>query len=225
MDKPQKPYHSLLRQGSATYVDKRSKFIAAAASVYSEEEAAAFLEEQRTQYKDANHHVYAYRLGPAASRPNLLERFSDDGEPSGTAGMPALDVLRGRQLENAIIVVTRYFGGTLLGTGGLVHAYGHSAGQAVEAAVPIKKIPCQKISVTVSYPASGKVQYEALQANGVIVDIVYREDVTFVMVWEADALDGFIKKASDLTSGHIEVQFLEDLFGTSHAGKAVFFER
>ncbi len=106
--------------------EKKSRFIAACRPLTDESEANAFVNGIRQQYPDATHHVYAWILGGD----NILQRFSDDGEPQGTAGLPVLDVLRKQNIDQAGIVVTRYFGGTLLGTGGLVHAYGRSAAMA-----------------------------------------------------------------------------------------------
>ena len=113
-------YHTVYRGGSGEIVEKKSRFIAEVFPVTSEEEAMQYLEEARKRYWDARHHCWAYVLGRNPS----AERMSDDGEPAGTAGKPILEVIRGRQITDVLVIVTRYFGGTLLGTGGLVKAYG-----------------------------------------------------------------------------------------------------
>ena len=114
---------TILAQAEAEIVEKKSRFIATVRPVKTEEEAKAFIEEMKKKYWNATHNVFAYQIGER----NELQRFSDDGEPQGTAGMPVLSVLKGEDIKDTAIVVTRYFGGTLLGTGGLVRAYGHSA--------------------------------------------------------------------------------------------------
>ena len=117
---------------SAELIEKKSKFIATLLKVSSEEQAIEFIEKIRKKYRDAKHNVFAYRIA------NTLERYSDDGEPSGTAGVPILDILRGEKLENVLVVVTRYFGEILLGTGGLVRAYSTVTKQAIADAVKIE---------------------------------------------------------------------------------------
>ena len=119
-------YRSLLEYGEATYEDRKSVFYGFASPVSTEEEALAFIKSIKSKYPDARHHVYAYVL-----RENHIARYSDDREPQGTAGMPTLDVIRKQSLENCAVVVVRYFGGILLGTGGLVKAYGTAAKEAV----------------------------------------------------------------------------------------------
>ena len=125
-----KKYKTILTQAEAEIVEKKSRFIATVRPVKTEEEAKAFIEEMKKKYWNATHNVFAYQIGER----NELQRFSDDGEPQGTAGMPVLSVLKGEDIKDTAIVVTRYFGGTLLGTGGLVRAYGHSAKEGLLAA-------------------------------------------------------------------------------------------
>ena len=123
-------YQTILRPGIAEFSEKKSRFISEARPVANEAEARAFLEEIRKKYWDATHNVWAYQLGDH----HEITRYSDDGEPAGTAGQPVLNVLKGEGLRNVAVVVTRYFGGTLLGAGGLVRAYGRAARACVEAA-------------------------------------------------------------------------------------------
>ena len=118
-----KKYKTILEEAEEEIVEKKSRFIATVRPVKTEDEARAFIEEMKKKYWDARHNVFAYQIGER----NELQRFSDDGEPQGTAGMPVLNVLKGEDVKDTAVVVTRYFGGTLLGTGGLVRAYGKAA--------------------------------------------------------------------------------------------------
>lgn len=125
-----KKYKTIVRVAEAELTEKKSRFLAKVMPIETEEQARAFVEKIKKQYWDASHHVFAYRLG----REGALQRFSDDGEPQGTAGRPVLGVLEKEEVCNAIVVVVRYFGGTLLGTGGLVRAYGKAAKAGIDAA-------------------------------------------------------------------------------------------
>lgn len=146
-------YTTIAKEASAEIIEKRSRFIATVKPVSTEEEALAFLNKLRQKYWDATHNVYAYII-----EDNQLARYSDDGEPGGTAGMPVLDILRKEGLSNLIVVVTRYFGGTLLGTGGLVHAYSKSAKAGVEAAGLLDMILCKELTLTCEYTLWGSLQ-------------------------------------------------------------------
>lgn len=148
-------YKTVYTGVSAEITEKKSRFIASYAHVESEEEALAFVETVRKKYWDARHNCYAYCIG----KKQELKRCSDDGEPSQTAGKPMLDVLTGAQLCDTAVVVTRYFGGTLLGTGGLVRAYTAAARAGLEASVVIEKIPAVRFRVTVSYHQVGTLLY------------------------------------------------------------------
>ncbi len=140
------PYVTLQREASASLEVKKSEFIGYAAHVTTEEEARAFIGKIRKKHADARHNVYAYLLSE-----NNLMRYSDDGEPQGTAGLPVLDILRKGGLTDAVIVVTRYFGGVLLGTGGLVRAYSEAAKMAVTAAGRAAFVPYAECLLTMSY--------------------------------------------------------------------------
>lgn len=141
------PYNRLARPASIEFVEQRSRFIALGQPVEDEPEAIAFLASVRKQYPDARHHVYAYAL----SRDQFLQRYSDDGEPAGTAGVPVLNILQRNGLSQTILVVVRYFGGILLGTGGLTRAYGRSAALCVREAGIEQMLPCLRYRVTLPY--------------------------------------------------------------------------
>ncbi len=138
-------FFTIEKEVETEIIEKKSKFIAKIVNVCSEEEANEKLEEIRKMHKDARHNVFAYRLAAG------IERFSDDGEPSGTAGVPILGILRGEKLENVLVVVTRYFGGILLGTGGLVRAYSSVVKEAILASKKISMKLCCEYEIVVDY--------------------------------------------------------------------------
>jgi len=153
-------YKTVQQEAEIELVEKKSRFIAKVRPVQKEQEALAFIQEIKSKHYNATHNVYAYVL-----RENHLQRYTDDGEPSGTAGIPVLDCIRKQELTDVAVVVTRYFGGTLLGTGGLVRAYGGAASQGIRAAVPIVCRLCDIYTVSCSYDLYGKVEYALNQAG------------------------------------------------------------
>ena len=148
-------YLTIKTPGAGEVDEKKSRFIAQACHAESAEEAAQFLAATRRENFNARHNCYAYIIGGVAAN----ERFSDDGEPSGTAGKPILEVLRGAAITNSMIIVTRYFGGTLLGTGGLVRAYTAAAKAALERAAIVRMCLCDVLTITVEYPQLDRVLY------------------------------------------------------------------
>lgn len=165
-------YRTVVGDGSGEYVEKRSKFIANAYHVESEEEALAIIEETRKKYWDARHCVYAYVI-----KNNNIARFSDDGEPSKSAGAPIMDILSREGLYDCLITVVRYFGGVLLGVGGLVRAYSVSAKSAIEDAGTVLMEPCSVFGVTVSYSDWGKLQNIVRTNNAQITKSEFSENV------------------------------------------------
>ena len=182
--------------------EKKSRFIAACRPLTDESEANAFVNGIRQQYPDATHHVYAWILGGD----NILQRFSDDGEPQGTAGLPVLDVLRKQNIDQAGIVVTRYFGGTLLGTGGLVHAYGHSAAMALEAAGPVTMQLSRTFQVIVHYPVLDRLRHQLNLLGLTPFDFVYGADVKLKVAVPVDQNQQIIDLLTNITSGEIEIE-------------------
>ena len=166
-------YTTVRERATAEFEEKRSIFIGHAMHVKTEEEANAFIKEIKKEHRDATHNVFAYILGDGT-----VARYSDDGEPQGTAGMPALDAIRKNGVTDVCVVVTRYFGGTLLGAGGLIRAYSHGAAIAIEAAGIITYEPYDEITLACGYSEYQK--YASLLANaGVIIDGVdYGAEVT-----------------------------------------------
>lgn len=189
-------YKTVEREAQAMLVEKKSKFIANVKPVSTEAEALEYLAAMRSKYSDARHNVYAYVIDE-----NNIFRYSDDGEPGGTAGMPVLDAIRKPGLVDVVVVVTRYFGGTLLGTGGLVHAYSSSARDGLLAAQPIIREKCNIIDVKVDYTLVGKIQYMLSQDGYTTENTIYENEVTFKVVCSLDDTDAFIAKVVDLTSG------------------------
>lgn len=165
-------YRTVVGDGSGEYVEKRSKFIANAYHVESEEEALAIIEETRKKYWDSRHCVYAYVI-----KNNNIARFSDDGEPSKSAGAPIMDILSREGLYDCLITVVRYFGGVLLGVGGLVRAYSVSAKSAIEDAGTVLMEPCSVFGVTVSYSDWGKLQNIVRTNNAQITKSEFSENV------------------------------------------------
>ena len=193
---------TLYQEGNAELVVKKSKFLAVAKPVSNEQEAQAIIEALKKKYWDAAHTVFAYQIGER----NEIQRYSDDGEPSGTAGIPLLDILRGQSIQNAMIAVTRYFGGTLLGTGGLVRAYGHSGAEAVRSAEVIEKNLYESLKIFTDYTSFGKIQYAALQNEHIIQKVNYTEQVEMDVLVLTDAAGSFIKETADLTAGQAQVE-------------------
>ena len=166
-------YKTITEPSEGIYTEKRSKFIAIALPVRTHEEIKAHLEVYQKKYYDARHVCYAYMLGH--ERKDF--RANDNGEPSGTAGKPMLDVLLGNELRNVAVVVTRYFGGTLLGTGGLVRAYSGAVKAGLDASVIITKILGVKLHIETDYTTFGKIQYILAQRELKILDTVYTDKV------------------------------------------------
>ncbi len=165
-------YTTLEGYGTHTYEEKKSVFIGECTPVKSENEAISFINNIKKKYSDARHHVYAYVL-----RENSIMRYSDDHEPQGTAGMPVLDSIRKRGVVDAVCVVTRYFGGTLLGTGGLVRAYTEAAAGAVSAANVITFTTYTKCSIELSYSDYQKIQNILAEQQFRTEETEYRENV------------------------------------------------
>lgn len=189
-------YKTIRQRGFAEYEDRKSRFIANVYPVETEEKALEFLNAVKKKYSDARHNVYAYVV-----RENNIQRYSDDGEPSGTAGMPVLDAIRKRGLTDMIVVVTRYFGGTLLGTGGLVHAYGKSASEGIENAIPVTRKLCDIYSVTADYTLAGKIEYSLKESEYIIEDIAYTDAVTFIVCVPSGGGEKFIKEMTEISLG------------------------
>lgn len=193
-------YTTVLEGAEREIVEKKSRFIGELRHVDTMEEAEAFWTQIRKKYYDARHHCFACVVGEPGS-PSETLRYSDDGEPQGTAGKPMLEVLTGAGLHYTAVVVTRYFGGTLLGTGGLVRAYTRSAQEALAAAELITIVRGKKLVFSCTYPQSGKLQYLIARENLPQPGMEYGERVTVTLRLPAEAVAGIRKKVIDATDG------------------------
>lgn len=197
-------FFTIKRKAESVLVVKKSNFIANAIPISNKNEAEQYIEEIRKKYWDATHNVYAYSVGLE----NEMQRFSDDGEPSGTAGKPVLEVIKMNNVKNVLIVVTRYFGGILLGAGGLIRAYSESANLALKEASIVKKVLCEEYKVTIDYGFLGKLQWELKQNNLAIKNIIYDQCVSLYVLIPAYLKKDFNSFILDLTSGSAEVEKL-----------------
>lgn len=194
-------YKTVSEQSESLLVEKKSKFIANVKPVDNEQDALDFLTQMRSKYSDATHNVYAYVIDE-----NNIFRYSDDGEPSGTAGMPVLDAIRKSGIVDVIVVVTRYFGGTLLGTGGLVHTYGASAKQGLLRSRIVKRQLCDILSVKVDYSLLGKMQHEIMTNGYILEDTLYEDSVTFVISTPVADTDKIIADITNMTNATADIQ-------------------
>ena len=183
-----------------------SRFIATLAPVFSIDEARAFLARIRREFAEANHNVPAYIIGGGNT---VTEYFSDDGEPSGTAGKPALAVLRGSGLGDVAVVVTRYFGGTLLGTGGLVKAYTESTQMVVSAAERGQRIPVHVAMLAIPYNLLERVRLVVARQNGEILDEDFAGDITMTLQFPVDSFKAFQDELRELSAGKLKAEVIE----------------
>ncbi len=198
-------YKTVSDGAQTVYIDKKSKFIANVKPVETEEDALEFLAQIKKQYSDASHNVYAYIIDE-----NNITRYSDDGEPGGTAGMPVLDTIRKEGLVDVIVVVTRYFGGTLLGTGGLVRAYTASAKSGLTEAGIVTMTLCNTVEIKADYTLIGRIQYKISSENYILEDTAYGDYVTFKICCRIGDTERFLEDMVDLTDGRIEYSVSEE---------------
>ena len=203
-------YLALIAAGQGEIVEKKSRFIGYTKAVTTEEEAASFIESIRKKHYDARHNCFAYSIG-LGSQPLL--RFSDDGEPQGTAGKPILEVIQGSGVRNLCIVVTRYFGGTLLGTGGLVRAYTEAAKAGLEAGTIRLMRPLIRGQMVLEYTDLGKIQYLIGNTDGEITDTRYTDKVTLTVQIYAPVYDRFEAEVTEASGGRIQIQKTGEIFG------------
>ena len=208
----------LYRGGEGVLEEKKSRFIAALAPVNSEEEAVSFIESQRKKYRDASHHCSAFLIGER----NELMRCSDDGEPAQTAGRPMLDVLLGEEIHNACAVVTRYFGGTLLGTGGLVRAYSGAVQEGLKNCTLLERRPAGRFSLTTDYPDLGKLQYLLGEMGIAILNSDYTDRVVLTVLVPSETEEVFKKKLTEGTGGRCVIEALDQVFFGLNGEKIVF---
>lgn len=202
------PYKIIEYGGIGEIEEKKSRFIAHVAAACTEEEALSFIEAKKKQFWDARHNCYAYVIGEQTQ----TMRFSDDGEPSGTAGKPILEVLMGSGIRNAVIVVTRYFGGTLLGTGGLVRAYTKAAQEGIAASTVRTMYYGYEMTIVTDYIGIGKVQYLLGLRDIPTEDSDYGEQVTVRVNVLYEEKDTVVGEITDATSGKAEIAVSEPIY-------------
>mgnify|MGYP003575084576 CR=1 FL=1 len=201
-----KTYSIPLNEIRREHVVVNSRFIATLAPVFSIEEARGFLARIKKEFADASHNVPAYIIGGGNT---VTDYFSDDGEPSGTAGKPALAVLRGSGLGDVAVVVTRYFGGTLLGTGGLVKAYTESTQMVVNVVERGRRVSVHVVMVAISYNLLERVRLLVSHQQGEILDEEFAEDITMTMQFPVDSFEAFQSKLRELSAGMLKVEVIE----------------
>ena len=200
-------YLTISENAKASFIEKRSEFIGYISPVKTNDEAVAFINSIKAEHRKAKHNVYAYIL-----REDNISRYSDDGEPQGTAGVPVLDVLKKRGLTDVCVVVTRYFGGILLGGGGLVRAYSHAASLACDAAHIMDMCLCHRLKITAAYGTYGKISYLLPNYDTITVDSDFGSDVTLEILVLSEKLDALKKELTEVTNGTAEIEDMGELF-------------
>lgn len=204
--------------GQGEIIEKKSRFICTVRKISSEEEALEFVNEMKKKYWDARHNCMAYVLGDR----NEIARFSDDGEPQGTAGKPMLDVITVKDIHNVAVVVTRYFGGILLGTGGLIRAYQGAVNEGLAQSVIIEKYEGVKYSVNTDYNGMGKIQYIINMEGYHLLDTIYTDNVEMIVVVENDKCNAFENKITEATAARATVTSVNNVsYGISDNGEYI----
>lgn len=201
-------YKTLQNTAADEYIINKSRFIGSASPCTSEEEALAFIRSVRDKYRDATHNCYAYIIGQNAG----IMRYSDDGEPGGTAGMPMIEVLKKSSLVDCCVVVTRYFGGILLGAGGLVRAYTKATVMAVNASVPVIMHESDRFLFDIPYPLWDRFSYAIKSLPVICEDTAYADTVQTVLLIKSTDSDTVTRKLTQLTDGKAEFLITDTLF-------------
>lgn len=213
-------YRTVYEGGEGEITEKKSRFIATVHPVESKEEALAFLEEMKKKYWDARHNCYVYSIGMNRE----FTRCSDDGEPSGTAGRPMLDVILGEDIYNVAVVVTRYFGGVLLGTGGLVRAYSKAVQEGLAASKVILKQKGIALKITTDYTGLGKIQYIAGERNIPVLDSEYTDKVVMKLLVPVQDVGSVQKAITEGTNGRAGIEKDQELYYAVIDGKVITFD-
>lgn len=214
-----KPYKTLYEGGVGEIVEKKSRFIATVAKIENEEEALEFIAKMKKQYWDARHNCYAF----VAGKNQELQRCSDDGEPNGTAGRPMLEVLLREDIHNIAVVVTRYFGGTLLGTGGLVRAYQKSVQEGLKNSIIIERMQGQSLEIHTDYNGIGKVQYILAQEEVPVIDTEYTDKVVVKLIVPSEKKEKLQEAVTEGTNGTAVYQWGEQVEFAAIEGKIKIF--
>lgn len=199
-------YITIREYGEDEFIEKKSQFIGYAKRCETEEEAKAFVLEIKNKHKQATHNCWAYTVGKNMG----IQRYSDDGEPQGTAGIPILEVMKKSNVTDCAIVVTRYYGGILLGTGGLTRAYTKGASIALKAGGVVEKVNGAKVSFHMEYDMLGKIQYICAQNLWHIEDTEYSDKVVVHVLAEESKIEEIKKEITESSSGKIEISKSEE---------------
>lgn len=213
-------YKTVYQGEEAEIIEKKSRFIATVKPIKSEEEAVAFIESLKKKYWNATHNCSAYVIGEQFQ----IQRYSDDGEPSGTAGKPMLDVLLGEEIHDVAVVVTRYFGGTLLGTGGLVRAYSGATKAGLLASKVIVKMHGQKLTVQTDYTGLGKIQYILGQRGIPILHSEYTDKVDLDILLPEEYIKSVMSEITEGTNGQAVMELKEECYFADIDGEMKIFE-
>lgn len=208
-------YRTIHDYGSDEVMIEKSLFIGYAKPVETEEEARSFIDEIRAKHKDATHNVWAYVIGQNMN----IQRYSDDREPQGTAGIPTLEVIKKEGLCNVVVVATRYFGGIKLGAGGLVRAYTKTAKIGLEAGQIVEKMPFVEVSVGLDYTLLGKAQNELANRDYHVKDIEYRDSVNIIINCDQERIEDLKALFTELTSGQAEIEEKGEFYLSVKDGK------
>lgn len=200
-------YFTISKPASDSFIEKKSEFIGYIAPVKTNDEAVAFINQIKAMHRKARHNVYAYIL-----REDNISRYSDDGEPQGTAGVPVLEVLQKRGLTDVCVVVTRYFGGILLGGGGLLRAYSHAASIACDAAQIMDMRLCHRLTIKTDYNLYGKINYILPNFDVITVNSDFADAVTLEILVMSEKLDALRKELTEVTNNSAEVTDLGELY-------------
>jgi uncharacterized YigZ family protein len=212
-------YKVVYEGGNGEIVEKKSRFIATVMQVESEEDALTFIEAQKKKYWDARHNCSAYVIGST----NEIVRCSDDGEPSGTAGKPMLEILLKEEIHNVAVVVTRYFGGVLLGTGGLIRAYQKATKEGLLNSVIINKRLGNQLEVITDYNGIGKILYIIGQMNITTIRTEYTDEVIIHLVISTNDIESFQKKVVEATNGKANMLLKDQVYFADVMGEIVIF--
>ncbi|HLR21051.1 MAG TPA: YigZ family protein [Tissierellaceae bacterium] len=201
-------YKTVLSYGEDEFIVKKSRFIGYVKPISNEKEALEFIEKIQAKHRDATHNVYAYITGQNAN----TQRFSDDGEPSGTAGVPALEVIKKEGLKDVVVVVTRYFGGVKLGGGGLIRAYTKGAKIGLEAARIVDMVLHRQVKFEVDYDQYGRIENFLMNDGLLTNDVKFTDKVTIYIYIALSQLERFKNEITNLTNGDAEIDELDDLY-------------
>lgn len=210
-------YKTLHEFGMDEVIIDKSTFIGYAKPIKTEEEAIDFVNEIKKKHKDATHNVWAYTVGESMN----IQRYSDDGEPQGTAGIPTLEVIKKEELRNVVVVVTRYFGGIKLGAGGLVRAYTKGAKIGIESAKVIEKVLYKPVGIKIDYNQLGKVQNEIMNMGYFIKDTVYEDNVEIIVYSRISEIENITSKITDITSATAKISIGEEFYLSEQNGQII----